>query len=107
MILTSGGNNVVVVLQASDVGKTLGIAQPALNQGFDRLRMQGPELLRHIAHLRQQIAVALQIGDAQHLQTGLARTQQFAGATDLQMLYGNVKSVLTVTHHLQAVFTGK
>src|SRR5690606_38887950 len=59
----------------SHTDKAFGVTQPALDEGFDRVRMLRPQLLRHIAHLRQQLAIALQIGYAQHLQPGLAGAQ--------------------------------
>ena len=51
-----------ISLPESDVGETLGVPQPAFDQGFNGGRVLVPEVIGHFLYLREKVSVALQVG---------------------------------------------
>ena len=64
-----------ISLPESDVGETLGVPQPAFDQGFNGGWVLIPEVVSHFLHLWKKPSIALQVGNPEHLQSGLAGAQ--------------------------------
>ncbi len=64
------------------------------------------DMARQTLNFGDHALIAQQVGDFKLGVTGLAGTEQFAGATDLQILLRNHKAVVAVTQHLQALLGG-
>ena len=52
------------------------------------------QVIRQCMHLRQQVGIAHQIRHPETGDTGLARTQEFAGTAQLQVFFGNDKAII-------------
>ncbi len=60
------------------------------------------QCLGGVAHRRQQLGVAHQVGDLELQEAGLASTEHLAGAAQLQVLFGNQEAVAGFAHDRQA-----
>ncbi|MNQ67371.1 hypothetical protein D3C85_818930 [compost metagenome] len=79
------------------------MAQPALEQRADVLRPARQQGLRRVAHRRQQVGVAHQVGDLELQQAGLAGAEHLAGTAQLEVLLGDHEAVRSLAHDRQAL----
>ena len=83
--------------------KLLPFGQPAVDNRPGALRVPADEQRSGLLHLGQQIGIAYQVGHSKLYQPGLARAEDLAGAAQLQILFGDDKTIRALAHDAQAL----